>query len=499
MGLFEAFMKIFPEMKMKDGNIGVEYVPLGKPDEISRYLVRVDEEKNYADKEIFPIKDREGLYYEKPNVVDKYMRRGEELKEICLAQFVKMYDAATSVVKADNNIESDEEIEDNNEEGNSEEQGDEKDKLKIKYGSEAKFHSLIKYNGTPGKPLPPQIKLINPLPNEPIFMKKRNSPKALRFYKPKADTNPGRYYLQELLLYKSFNKQMFDRWTKSDENCRKDYMAASDNIKKVKQIIMEWLEDVEEARLYVEETLQNEASTEEIGNAVDAEKEQEIHECEEEGIEEDPMYCHLNPEGLLENLYVSNLGGAKTKQLIIEETEILYVRTQQLDQWQKRVVDIGIKFARDTVKSRKAPNNTPVAPKLVVTGGAGAGKSTVIEVLCQWMHKILQKPGDDPDCPYVMKTATTGAAGVLIEGVTLHSALKFNFENKHSSMTDKKREEMREIFKNLKAIIVDEFSMMKPEILYRMDLRLKEIKLNNKDFGGVGVFLFGDLLQVFYT
>ena len=95
-----------------------------------------------------------------------------------------------------------------------------------------------------------------------------------------------------------------------------------------------------------------------------------------------------------------------------------------------------------------------------------------------------------------MKTATTGAAGVLIGGTTLHSALKFNFEGKHTSLSDKKREEMRDTYKNLKLIIVDEFSMMKPEILYRIDLCLKEIKQNSQDFGGVSVFLFGDPLQV---
>ena len=110
MGLFEAFMKILPEMKMKDSNIGVEYVPLGKPEEISRYLVRVDKESNYIDKELFPIKDREGLYYEKPNVVDKYLCHGEELNEICLAQFVKMFDAATSLGKAGTDNEKDEDI-----------------------------------------------------------------------------------------------------------------------------------------------------------------------------------------------------------------------------------------------------------------------------------------------------------------------------------------------------------------------------------------------------
>ena len=88
MGLFEAFMKIFPEMRMKDSNIGVEYVPLGKPEEVSRYLVRADEKLNYCDQELFPIKNREGLYYEKPNTVEKYSSSSMVLLEAdCLNQY----------------------------------------------------------------------------------------------------------------------------------------------------------------------------------------------------------------------------------------------------------------------------------------------------------------------------------------------------------------------------------------------------------------------------
>ena len=327
-------------------------------------------------------------------------------------------------------------------------------------------------------------------------MKKRNSPKAIRFYKPKCDTNPEKYFLQELLLYKTFDKNVYDRWTLSEESCTEDYNKELENIKKVKEKVMEWLEDVEEARMYVEESLKNEIETEDTGIDLDAEKEQEIDDCEEEGDVEDPQYSHLNPDEFLKNHGASNIGVKITNQLILLESVILDEKTQRLDEWQRKVVDIGIQFARDTVKARKPPNRTPDAPRLVVTGGAGAGKSTVIEVLCQWVHRILQKQGDDPDCPHILKTATTGAAGVLIGGVTLHSALKFNFESKHTSLSDKLREEMRETYKNLKFIIVDEFSMMKPEILYRMDLRLKEIKENNKEFGGVAVFLFGDPLQV---
>ena len=144
----------------------------------------------------------------------------------------------------------------------------------------------------------------------------------------------------------------------------------------------------------------------------------------------------------------------------------------------------------------KPPNVAPEAPKLVVTGGAGSGKSTVIEVIAQWVHRILQKPGDDPESPYVVKTATTGAASTLIGGVTLHSAMCFDFSNKHVSLTDKKRELRRNQLQNTKLIIVDEFSMMKPDLLYRLDLGLREIKCTNKEFGSCLVVLLGDLCQV---
>ena len=60
MGLSEAFMKIFPEMKLKDSNIGCMFVPLGKREDISRYLQRADPDIDYKDKELFEIEDREG-------------------------------------------------------------------------------------------------------------------------------------------------------------------------------------------------------------------------------------------------------------------------------------------------------------------------------------------------------------------------------------------------------------------------------------------------------
>ena len=48
----------------------------------------------------------------------------------------------------------------------------------------------------------------------------------------------------------------------------------------------------------------------------------------------------------------------------------------------------------------------------------------------------------------------------------------------------------------MKILIIDEFSMMKADILYRIDMRLREVTQVNQDFGGVNIYLFGDPAQL---
>ena len=62
----------------------------------------------------------------------------------------------------------------------------------------------------------------NTLPGEPKFLQKRRIPKALRFFKPKRDINPSRYFLHELMLYRCFDKNDYERWHDDDE-AQKDY------------------------------------------------------------------------------------------------------------------------------------------------------------------------------------------------------------------------------------------------------------------------------------
>ena len=109
-------------------------------------------------------------------------------------------------------------------------------------------------------------------------------------------------------------------------------------------------------------------------------------------------------------------------------------------------------------------NNPPPKPATVIGhGGAGCGKSTVINVLKQWLHFILQQPGDDPDSPYIIVAAPTGTAAANIRGQTLHSGFGFSFGNEHYSLSDNVRDKKRKLLENLKVVIVDEISMVKSD------------------------------------
>ena len=79
----------------------------------------------------------------------------------------------------------------------------------------------------------------------------------------------------------------------------------------------------------------------------------------------------------------------------------------------------------------------------------------------------------------------TGLAASNIDGQTIHSAFRLVFGNNYQSLSDKSRDAMRDNFKNVKMVIIDEFSMLKCEQLYQLHLRLCELKQNDLVFGGV--------------
>lgn len=121
----------------------------------------------------------------------------------------------------------------------------------------------------------------------------------------------------------------------------------------------------------------------------------------------------------------------------------------------------------------------------------------MIKVTAQLIEKYLRREGDNPDYPRCCVVAPTGAAASIVDGDTLHHAFNFQFGNEYFSYPDRLRDKRRDQLKNLEFVVIDEMSMMKSDQLYQLDQRLKEIKQNDKlDFGGVSVFILGDITQL---
>ena len=164
------------------------------------------------------------------------------------------------------------------------------------------------------------------------------------------------------------------------------------------------------------------------------------------------------------------------------------MKTQNLNKEQRYIIDRYIHFARDTKKAIKGWIPFPKPPLVLVEGFAGSGKSTLISVLSQWFEKEMRSEGDNPDMPYLLKGCFTADASTIIDGKTLHTLFRLRFGNKSNSLSDKVKDQLRDEFRNMKLLILDEYSMIKSDQLYQIDARLKELKLcPNEPFGGIAV------------
>src|SRR5450759_728016 len=122
-------------------------------------------------------------------------------------------------------------------------------------------------------------------------------------------------------------------------------------------------------------------------------------------------------------------------------------------------------------------------PSLFVTGKAGTGKSTLIQWLCQKLE----------GCAVV---APTAIAAVNVQGDTIHSF--FGLPSVHIDPDEKfhPKEKTRLVLENIRFLIVDEVSMVLPNIVDAMSNILKSVRRNNLPFGGVPTIFIGDLFQL---
>jgi GTPase SAR1 family protein len=140
---------------------------------------------------------------------------------------------------------------------------------------------------------------------------------------------------------------------------------------------------------------------------------------------------------------------------------------------------------------------------IFLTGKAGTGKTTLLREIIQTTHKNT------------VVVAPTGIAALNAGGVTIHSMFQLPFggfiptnslphfsENakfetkatlrRHFRMSGLKKA----VIKNMELLIIDEVSMLRPDLLDAMDFMMQTVRKKSSPFGGVQVLFIGDLLQL---
>ncbi|MFN3740244.1 MAG: AAA family ATPase [Thermodesulfovibrionales bacterium] len=119
-----------------------------------------------------------------------------------------------------------------------------------------------------------------------------------------------------------------------------------------------------------------------------------------------------------------------------------------------------------------------------ITGRAGTGKSTLLN----YFRKNTKKN--------IAILAPTGVAAVNIKGQTIHSF--FNFRPDITPFTVKEiRPRNKELYKKLDAIVIDEISMVRADLLDSINEFLKLYgRKKTVPFGGIKFIFIGDLYQL---
>ncbi len=140
-----------------------------------------------------------------------------------------------------------------------------------------------------------------------------------------------------------------------------------------------------------------------------------------------------------------------------------------------------IEINDDFLKAVHALENTDDC--IFLTGRAGTGKSTLLRYFKEKTSKNI------------VVLASTGIAAINVGGQTIHSF--FMLPPRFIQPGDVRHSKNRHIIEKLDAVVIDEISMVRADVMDAVDraLRLNRGRMN-VPFGGVQMILFGDLHQL---
>ena len=174
--------------------------------------------------------------------------------------------------------------------------------------------------------------------------------------------------------------------------------------------------------------------------------------------------------------------------LNVNPIDIFY---QHFSKKQKEIVDCV------SVQLNKSKEQFFADPlRVIVNASGGCGKSTVLTVIKQ---KLVEKQKEDPTFEFII-AAYTGIAAKNINSATIHSAFhlpqfksikKLNAEFKK----EKKANEGKPLFENVRFIIFDESSLIGLRLFHYLNNLLQDSAQADYNFGNKSLMLFGDCFQ----
>lgn len=125
-----------------------------------------------------------------------------------------------------------------------------------------------------------------------------------------------------------------------------------------------------------------------------------------------------------------------------------------------------------------------------LTGQAGSGKTYVLNKFIDYLRAREIEP---------VITASTGIAATHLGGVTIHSwsgaGIKSDLTNYDIELMQEKQYLWKR-FESANILIIDEISMMQPELLDSIDRVLRAFRFSSEPFGGLQVIFSGDFFQL---